>query len=201
MRHTARMAVLKLDVSDKLRRAMTRGPPDNRSHEHEYLPGGRIYFWAPAPSKGRHRRDPGRWRGPALTIIREKHQRYFVSWHGRLLLLAAENMRPAPAAESTTFDLIHAEAEDFEKEWKEKGEADFEYEDKTIDEAPPEELENHDSNVLQGLKSVRKFFLKDKLRDKRQRALPPPPALGAEVADQESNYEPTENGSDKDWLA
>ena len=116
MRHTARMAVLKLDDSDKLRRAMTRGPPDNKSHEHEYLPGTRIYFWEPSPSKGRHRRDPGRWRGPALTIIREKHQRYFVSWHGRLLLLAAETMRPASAEESTAFDLIHAEAEDFEKE-------------------------------------------------------------------------------------
>lgn len=47
MCHTSKMAILKLDTSDKLRRAISRGPPDNRSHQHEYLPGSRVYFWEP----------------------------------------------------------------------------------------------------------------------------------------------------------
>ena len=191
MRHTAKMAILKLDVSDKLRRAISRGPPDNRSHQHEYLPGSRIYFWEPHASKGRQRQDPGRWRGPALIILREKHQRYFVSWHGRLLLLAAENIRPASTEEAAAFDLIYEEAETFTKEWTDKGEADLEYEDKTQDDHPPEvPPEKQPQSMLKGLKSVKKFFLKDAPRKR-----PEPPALLQRNQEVDDDYEPTEGGA------
>jgi hypothetical protein len=185
MRHTAKTAILKLDTSDKLRRAISRGPPDNRSHQHEYLPGSRIYFWEPHASKGRQRQDPGRWRGPALIILREKHQRYFVSWHGRLLLLAAENIRPASSEEAAAFDIIYEEAEAFTKEWEDKGDADVDYEDKTQDDHPPEPPPDKPQNMLRGLKSVKKFFLKDAPKRK-----PKPPA----IPDKDDDYEPSEGG-------
>jgi len=154
MRHTAKMSVLKLDVSDKLRRAMTRGPP-SKAHDHEFLPGTRVYFWEPHPGKGRNRPDPGRWRGPALVLIREKHNRYFVSWHGRLLLLAAENLRPASAEEAAAFDMVYEEAKAFDGEWEQAGP---EYEDRSQDEPPPEPREepkeHPQSGTLKGFKSV-----------------------------------------------
>ena len=181
MRHSAKIALLKLDASDKLRRAITRGPPQ-KGRDFEFLPGTRIYFWEPAPGKGRNRADPGRWRGPALTLIREKHNRYFVSWHGRLLLLAGENMRPASSEESAAFDIIHDEAEAFKKEWEEAGPPN--YTDKSDDPPPPEPPQKsapapapRDDTLLKGLKSVRKLLLKDKqpLRQPRQAIIPKTP--------------------------
>ena len=58
-RHGARMAILRLDVQDKLRRVVTRGP-GNSTADTVYLPGTRVYFWEPAVGRARQRRDPGR---------------------------------------------------------------------------------------------------------------------------------------------
>ena len=170
---------------------MTRGPPSKAS-QHEFLPGTRIYFWEPRPSKGRHRPDPGRWRGPALTLIREKHNRYFISWHGRLLLLAAENMRPASAEEAAAFDMVVSEAEAFSKEWQEEGPP--EYEDRTNDPPPPAPPPEHPgSQMLKGLKSVRKLILKDKPAPKsRAKALPARSRVPVTPEGSEPEYSPSE---------
>jgi hypothetical protein len=191
MRHTAKMALLKLSVTDKLRRAMTRGPP-SKTTQHEFLPGTRIYFWEPHPSKGRHRPDPGRWRGPALTLIREKHNRYFISWHGRLLLLAAENMRPASAEEAAAFDMVVSEAEAFSKEWQQEGPP--EYEDRTNDPPPPAPppSEHPESQMLKGLKSVRKLILKDKPAPKSRAKRLPARSRVPVTPEDSDDYAPTE---------
>ena len=115
MRHTAKLAILRLDVKDKLRRAVTRQPP-SKAHDYEFMPGTRVYFWDAHPGKGRYRDDPGRWKGPALILLREKGNRYFCSWHGRLMLLSGENLRPSSSEESAAFDMIAAEADAFGKE-------------------------------------------------------------------------------------
>ena len=87
MRMTARMALLREDVQDRLRRAVLRKP--HRSHD-EFPPGCQIYFWS--PSKAAKRYVPGTWRGPATVLVKEAANRFFVSWRGRCLLLARENM-------------------------------------------------------------------------------------------------------------
>ena len=185
MRHTAKLAILRLDVKDKLRRAVTRQPP-SKAHDYEFMPGTRVYFWDAHPGKGRYRDDPGRWKGPALILLREKGNRYFCSWHGRLMLLSGENLRPSSSEESAAFDMIAAEADAFGKEQQEDHSG--ECEDKTDDPPPPEaaDVEYLRSRMLQGLKSVRRFILKDKPKNKgRKRAQPI-----AMEADPE--YEPSE---------
>ncbi len=96
MRHQAQQVLLRDDVQQKLKRALQRRPA---TQEHIYLPGQVIYFYIPN-MKPRYRQDQGRWRGPAVVIIQESHQKYYVSWRGRCLLLAAPNMRPANQEES-----------------------------------------------------------------------------------------------------
>ena len=95
MRATARLALIREDVREKVRRAMLRKPAVS---EGPFMAGTRVYFWVPSSAKGRYRKG-GLWRGPATVITREQNKRYFVSWRGRLLLLAEENLRLATREE------------------------------------------------------------------------------------------------------
>ena len=96
MRITARLALIRMDVQDKMRRAILRKP----AHENEgpFMPGTQIYFWVPKRLTKRYSRR-GQWRGPATILVREAKERYFVSWRGRALLLAAPNIRLATREE------------------------------------------------------------------------------------------------------
>lgn len=91
MRTTAKVALIRRDVREKVRRAVLRKPATS---DGPYLPGTRVYFWVPSSTKGRYR-PGGLWRGPATVVVQEASSRYFVSWRGRLLLLAEENLRLA----------------------------------------------------------------------------------------------------------
>ena len=62
---------------------------DALSHQVSWFTSG------PRVNKGRYRRDTGRWRGPGVIILPEGHERYFVSWRGRCLLLSAANLKGA----------------------------------------------------------------------------------------------------------
>ena len=95
MRITAKTALVKQDVRDKVRRAILRKP---HTSEGPFLPGTRVFFWVPSSTKGKYRQG-GLWRGPATIVTREQSKRYFVSWRGRLLLLAEENLRLATREE------------------------------------------------------------------------------------------------------
>lgn len=44
--------------------------------------------------KGRLRLGPSRWRGPATVVLRECGN-YYLSWHGKVLLVAQEQIRVA----------------------------------------------------------------------------------------------------------
>ena len=78
-----------MDVQEKMKRAILRKPGVDT--EGPYVPGCQIYFWVPKKASKRYSRG-GIWRGPATVLVREGHQRYFVSWRGRALLLATPNM-------------------------------------------------------------------------------------------------------------
>ena len=94
LRHSARLALLRTDVQDKLRRAIFRRP---KKSTEPFIPGTQIYYWI--PRKGQRRYASGLWRGPATVLVREGQTRYLVSWRGRCLLLAEENMRLATGEE------------------------------------------------------------------------------------------------------
>lgn len=96
MRTTARMALIRRDIREKVRRAVLRKPATS---EGPYMSGARVYFWVPSNQKGLRYKAGGLWRGPATVITREQGKRYFVSWRGRLLLLAEENLRLATREE------------------------------------------------------------------------------------------------------
>ena len=117
MRNQARQVLLRDDVQQKLKRALQRRPP---TQEQVYIPGQVIYFYIPS-LKPRYRQDHGRWRGPAVVIIQESHQKYYVSWRGRCLLVAAPNMRPASAEESQSHGWIKDEMETLMKSFGEPG--------------------------------------------------------------------------------
>jgi hypothetical protein len=82
MRAAARAALLRQDTLDKLKRALKSWP---RGEQKEYSPGEMVYFYSPKPKTARFRRDGGSWRGPAVILMKESHQRYFLSWRGRCL--------------------------------------------------------------------------------------------------------------------
>jgi hypothetical protein len=109
MRATASHAFLRLDVQDKLRRALTRAPTKATSNP-AMLPGTQVYFWEPGVGKGRLRADPGRWRGPALVISADGETRYYLSWRGKILLAAREQLRLASAEEAAAFKHIARDA-------------------------------------------------------------------------------------------
>ena len=61
------------------------------------MSGAQIYFWT--PQFKRYTSGRGQWRGPTTVLVQEQQKKYFVSWRGRLLLLAQENMRLATPEE------------------------------------------------------------------------------------------------------
>lgn len=102
MRSLAKRALLHKDAQQKLKNALVRKPG---GQIREFLPGEKIYFWVPRARKGRYRRDQGEWRGPAVVITKESHEKYFCSWRARCLLLAAINMRGVTLEENANAGL------------------------------------------------------------------------------------------------
>ena len=98
MRAAARAALLRRDTLDKLKRGLKSWP---RGEQKEYSPGETVYFYSPKPKTARFRRDGGSWRGPAVILMKESHQRYFLSWRGRCLLVSVPNIRPASQQETS----------------------------------------------------------------------------------------------------
>ena len=120
MRAAAKRSLLHQDAQQKLKNALQRQP---RGVDRTYLPGEKIYFWVPGNKPTRYRRDPGVWRGPGIIVAQESSQKYFVSWRGRCLLLAATNLRPATVAEAEDVDKTAEELHEMEKAWQMKREA------------------------------------------------------------------------------
>ncbi len=190
MRQTARATLLRDDVQDKLKRALQRKPT---TQERVYVPGELIYFFAPHVSKPRYRKDHGRWRGPAVVIMQESHQRYFCSWRGRCLLLAAPNMRAATSEEAMSKQIVAQEMMQAE-ESERKEDAARDYEDITGLEPPPASLrlaprvrerpqprartprvQTEASRMMGGLKSVKKLLERSSLlRSKKNLGLVQP---------------------------
>eukprot|EP00435_Cladocopium_sp_Y103_P070035 s255_g34.t1 len=111
MRTAARAVFLRQDVQDKIRRALKRWP---RGEERAFNPGEMVYFYSPQPKTTRFRKDGGSWRGPAVVLMRESAQRYFISWRGRCLLVSAPNMRSASTLEAGDFGGRVQELDDLE---------------------------------------------------------------------------------------
>ena len=97
MRAFAKRALLHKDAQEKLKQVLLRKPG---GQIREFLPGEKIFFWVPGVKKTRYKKDAGNWRGPAVVLVKESHEKYFVSWRGRCLLLAAANMRGATVEEN-----------------------------------------------------------------------------------------------------
>ena len=195
MRQTARATLLRDDVQDKLKRALQRKPT---TQERVYVPGELIYFFVPHVSKPRYRKDHGRWRGPAVVIMQESHQRYFCSWRGRCLLLAAPNMRAATSEEAMSKQIVAQEmGQAMESNKKEDAAKDYEdfsglegpgvavpaqtppalrVRERPQPRARTPRVQNEASRMMGGLKSVRKLLDKSSLlRSKRNLGLVQPP--------------------------
>lgn len=111
MRTTARIALLRQDVREKMRRAILRKPATSQG---PFSPGTQVYFWTPGV-KSRYSKTRGSvWRGPGTVLVQEKNKRYFVSWRGRLLLLAEENLRLATAEELALTEPVRDETLDLQ---------------------------------------------------------------------------------------
>ncbi len=87
-----------------------------------------------------------------MIVQRERQSRYFVSWHGRLLLVATENLRPASADEAAAHTIVSQQAAEAEQDFKEE-------EEKTVEDlsnvaAPPKRSDLS----LKGLRSARKLM-------------------------------------------
>ena len=133
LRLTARTALLRSDVQEKLRRSMLRRPAKSVG---PYVPGSQIYFWV--PRKAQRRYASGTWRGPATVLVREGQKRYFVSWRGRCLLLAEENMRLATGEELALQSPVpHQDLKDLARVLKDP-EGNRGYEDSSSAAAPPQ---------------------------------------------------------------
>ena len=57
-----------------------------------------------------NRSDPHRWRGPATIVSPDGDSRYLVSWRGRVLLTARDQLRLATAEESAAAATIGEDA-------------------------------------------------------------------------------------------
>ena len=160
-RQLARQILLRDDVQQKLRRALQKKPTDQ---SRDFLPGEIVYFYVPNPNKPRYRRDHGRWRGPAVVILQESHQKYFVSWRGRCLLLAAPNMRPASSEEAGSQKIIEGEMERLSEEFGEAAEdsKSKQYEDLTAQQQPLRDSSpgREAKKMMSGLRSIRKMMQK-----------------------------------------
>ena len=134
MRAAARIALLRQDCQDKLKRALRRWP---RQEEKIFSPGEMVYFYSPQPKASRFKRDGGAWRGPAVLLMREGHEKYYISWRGRCLLVAAPNLRSASALEAGDYRGRLEEMHDLQGSWKDE---ERQVEDVTHN-PPPEEEE------------------------------------------------------------
>ena len=108
MRSAAKVALLRGDIREKIKRALRRAPAGERR---AFAPGELVFFWSPRIGKGRYRRDVGCWRGPAVVILPESPERYFVSWRGRCLLLSTANLKGAGYDTPADQDLRRKELE------------------------------------------------------------------------------------------
>ena len=186
MRAAAKISLLRKDCQDKLKRALRRWP---RGKIKEFTPGEMIYFYSPQPTAKRFKRDAGAWRGPAVILMKESSERYYISWRGRCLLVAASNLRCCTELEGGDFQGRMQELEHLEKKWED--EKDFE--DMTQVPQPPEEGEKEEevgwqpqeevivqkrggwkkarakeiAKSLKGLRKVQKTIKKDKERQPR----------------------------------
>eukprot|EP00435_Cladocopium_sp_Y103_P016026 s641_g4.t1 len=110
MRMIARVALIRSDIREKMRRTLLRKPHTSQG---PFVPGVQVYFWVPTLNRARYR-PGGQWRGPATVLVKEQQKRYFVSWRGRLLLLAEENLRLATKEELTLTEPIREEMVDLQ---------------------------------------------------------------------------------------
>ena len=110
MRTTARIALIRQDVKEKVRRSVLRKPAVSQSTP--FVPGAQVFFWVPSNQKGVRYRKGGEWRGPATVLVREKTKRYFISWRGRLLLVAEENIRLSTKEELALNETIREDMDD-----------------------------------------------------------------------------------------
>ena len=92
MRETSRIAYVRLQNSDALRRALTARTRPPRT----FKAGDQIYFWRRGRlMKGRTRPEPSRWSGPATVIVTEGTSRVWCSYRSRILLVCPEQCRAA----------------------------------------------------------------------------------------------------------
>ncbi|CAE7228738.1 RE1, partial [Symbiodinium sp. CCMP2456] len=126
MRAAARVALMRGDIHERLKKALRRAPG---ATDRSFAPGELIYFYSPQ-DRTRYSKTGGAWRGPAVVLLPDGTNRYFISWRGRCLLVAAANMKGASVDETQDQELRLRESElDLAKG----------FEDMTEDPAPPEE--------------------------------------------------------------
>ena len=136
MRAAAKRVLLHQEAQEKLKKALTRRPGGQIK---DFLPGEKVFFWVPSPKKVRYRRDYGVWRGPAVVIAKESHEKYFVSWRGRCLLLAAANLRGATQEENLDVEGGLAELEELQGRWSREGKKTYEDVAEQVKQSPEKE--------------------------------------------------------------
>ena len=119
MRAAAKAVLLRQDTQEKIKRALRRWP---RGEQREFEPGEMVYFYSPKPQASRFKKDGGAWRGPAVVVMKESHQRYFLSWRSRCILVSAPNIRPASQDEVADPTLRTRELQQAEEGWQEEKE-------------------------------------------------------------------------------
>lgn len=136
MRAAAKRALLHQEAQEKLKKALTRRPG---GQIREFVPGEKVFYWIPSPKKVRYKRDFGVWRGPAVVIAKESHEKYFVSWRGRCLLLAAANLRGATQEENMDAEGGLAELEELQSRWSREGKKTYEDVTEQVKQGPEKE--------------------------------------------------------------
>jgi transposase InsO family protein len=100
IREAAMKAVVMLDHDEKWREGIARRL---KSEPKEFFPGNLVLYWQQhrtrQNARGRRRKDPYRWHGPAVVIGREwdhRHQThmYWISHAGVLQFVAADHLKP-----------------------------------------------------------------------------------------------------------
>ena len=118
MRTSARIALLRQDVREKMRRAILRKPATSVG---PYPAGAQVYFWVPGKGRRYSQTKGSIWRGPATILTKEQQKRYFISWRGRLLLVAEENLRLATREELSLSEPVREEVLDLQGVLREQG--------------------------------------------------------------------------------
>ena len=150
------------------------------------MSGAQIYFWV--PQLKRYNRDSGQWRGPATVLVQEQQKRYFVSWRGRLLLLAEENMRLATPEELALSEPVKEDVLHIQELLRDPTRSNI-YQDlrakpppprprKKREPRPPEDPQRlRAKNILRGTKAVRRLLsqrpqMSQLPRQKKRKELP-----------------------------